>query len=82
MIPDAINIGDVFEDGDRRMMRCSIVDYSQAHMRRVEVIGVEVIPGRPVRAIVRDVTTGLRTKIAHWRLLKGGSRGFRRVVDE
>jgi len=45
------------------------------------VVGVEIILGKPRKAIVRDMTTGLRTKIAWWRLLKGGSRGFRRVTE-
>lgn len=80
MDTDSIEVGDIFEDNDSRMMRCSIAGPGPAHMRRVRVIGF--FPdyyGAPDRCSVVDVTTGLHTAIKERRLRTGGSRGFTRV---
>lgn len=83
MIEDAVKIGDIYEDNDPRMMRCPIAGpVRPAFKRRVRVVDTEIIPGKPVRAVVEDTATGLRTRIAWSRLLKGGQRGFRKVVED
>lgn len=72
-----VQVGQVWEDCDPRMMRGNILTSEPAHPRRFKIVWV-FYGGHRVE--VKDIDTGQVTRIAT-RRLRPGSRGYRLVTE-
>lgn len=87
--PLLTQLGDIYEDLDPRSNRCNIDGSDPRGMwrRQLQITGFELYrtedqsPDDPDHCIVlvRDVDTGLNTRIRYDRFTRGGCRGYQKI---